>query len=120
MNRAHLLIVEDEYLAAEALRDALMAAGAYCIHAVPSVRAALEVLLEHRIDAAVLDVDLRGENSTPVADALSLARIPFVFFTGGTGTAVGPAHKDVTLVQKPAVEQLIGIVSGFCTRVAGG
>lgn len=116
MNRTSLLIVEDEYLAAEAL----MAAGASVIHAVPTVGAALQVLLEPRIDAAVLDVDLRGENSDPVADALSLARIPFVVFTGGSGTAVSDAHRDVALVRKPAVEPLVDLVASLRRRPAAG
>ena len=116
MNRSNLLIVEDEYLAAEALREALMAAGACCIHAVPSVRAALQVLLDHRIDAAVLDLDLASENSNPVADALSVARIPFVFFTGGTGKAIAEAPRGAAMVRKPAIDQLIAIVTGLCAQ----
>lgn len=114
MNSASLLIVEDEYVAAEALREALLSAGALCIHAAPTVRAALQVLLEHRIDAAVLDVDLVGETSNPVADALSRARIPFVFFTGGTGHAVGEDHRDIPVVRKPAMGRLIRMLSSIC------
>ena len=114
MNSARVLIVEDEYVVAEALREALLSAGALCIYAVPTVRAALQVLLEHRIDAAVLDVVLEGETSNPVADALSQARIPFVFFTGGTGHAVGADHRDVPLIRKPAMNRLIRMVSSIC------
>lgn len=113
MNSASLLIVEDEYAAAEALREALLLAGALCVHAAPSVRAALQVLLDHRIDAAVLDVDLQGETSNAVADALSRARIPFVFFTGGTGQAVAEDHRNVPVIRKPAIARLLRMVASI-------
>ena len=34
------------------------------------------------IDAAVLDVNLKGQKSYPVADALAARGVPFVFSTG--------------------------------------
>ena len=58
MNRSNLLIVEDEYLVAEMLREALLDLGAETVHAVPSVRAALDVLEHHSITAAVLVASL--------------------------------------------------------------
>lgn len=120
MNSASLLIVEDEYAAAEALREALLSAGALCIHAAPTVRAALQILLDHTIDAAVLDVDLEGETSNPVADALSRARIPFVFFTGGSGHAVAEDHRDVPIIRKPGIARLIRKISSICRRPTTG
>lgn len=114
MNRADLLIVEDEYLVAEMLREALLDLGAETVHAVPSVRAALDVLEHHTITAAVLDLDLKGETSAAVADALVAARIPFAFFTGGTQSNLPAAHRSATVVRKPAIEKLLEIVGRMC------
>lgn len=114
MNRADLLIVEDEYLVAEMLREALLDLGAETVHAVPSVRAALDVLEHHSITAAVLDLDLKGETSAAVADALVAAHIPFAFFTGGTQSNLPVAHRSATVVRKPAVEKLLEVVGQMC------
>lgn len=116
MNRADLLIVEDEALVAEMLREALLDLGADTVHAVPSVRAALDVLDHHPITAAVLDLDLEGETSAAVADALVAARIPFAFFTGGSQANLPAAHRAATVVRKPAIEKLLDVVEEMCGR----
>ena len=114
MTGAGLLIVEDEYLVAEMLREALLDAGAETVHAVPSVRAALDVLDHHAITAAVLDLDLKGETSAAVADALVAARIPFAFFTGGTQANLPVEHRSALVVRKPAIEKLLDVVGRMC------
>ena len=116
MNGAGLLIVEDEYLVAEMLREAMLDLGAGSVHAVPSVRAALDVLGQHAITAAVLDLDLKGETSTAVADALVAAHIPFAFFTGGTQSNLPVEHRSAIVVRKPAIEKLLDVVSEMCGR----
>lgn len=56
--------------------------GCSTIESSATVAGAL-VLLEHRsFDAAILDVNLGGERSYPIADALIQAGIPFLFSTG--------------------------------------
>lgn len=114
MNGAGLLIVEDEFLVAEMLREALLDAGARTVHAVPTVRAALEVLRQHPITAAILDLDLRGETSAAVADALVAAHIPFAFFTGGTQANLPAEHRSAVVVRKPAIEKLLCVVRQQC------
>ena len=44
----------------------------------PSVAVALALIENQRPDAAVLDVSLRGEEVTPVAQALRAMEVPFV------------------------------------------
>lgn len=43
-----------------------------------TVQGALEVLAQTHPDACVLDVNLRGEHSAPVAAALKAHQVPFV------------------------------------------
>lgn len=50
----------------------------------------------------MLDVNLEVETSLPVADALRVAGIPYVFATGyGEQLKLPPEHDGVPVVQKP-------------------
>ena len=70
-----VLVVEDEYFLADDIARALVGLGAETVGPVPTREQALAHLEGGgRIDACVLDLNLRGEMAFPVADAL-LARI---------------------------------------------
>ena len=102
-----ILVVEDDYFTAELLRSELEAEGATVVGPAPRVGDALDLLArEAPPDAAVLDVDLDGETSCPVADALRHRNVPFVLVTGygrrDLPTAYGRAlhlHKPVSVHQ---------------------
>ncbi|MFM0052465.1 response regulator [Caballeronia grimmiae] len=78
------MVVEDDYLVALGLSAVLAEAGAHVVGPVAGPREAVALIEESRetVDAAVLDVDLNGEKSYPVADALALRDIRFIFATG--------------------------------------
>jgi DNA-binding LytR/AlgR family response regulator len=98
-----LLLVEDEFLIAEDLKVSLEALGVEVIGPAGSVEEALR-LIDHdaaRLDAAVLDINLRGERVFPVADALAARNIPFVFTTGYEGIALPHAYARVARCEKP-------------------
>lgn len=83
LRNCRILVVEDEYLLADDLCHALEEAGAIVLGPVPGVEEALALIeAESRIDAAVLDVNLRGDMVFPVADALHARNVPFAFATG--------------------------------------
>ena len=97
-----ILIVEDEPLIAMMLEDFLDALGRAVAGTADSVSAALELVEGGGIDAAILDVNLRGgEQCWPVADALVAAGIPFVIATGGAGDMIAEAHRDRPVLSKP-------------------
>lgn len=73
-----VLIVEDEYLIALELKGMLERQGWRVIGPVPSVRQALDVLEQELPSAALLDVNLRGEPVTAVAETLKARNVPFV------------------------------------------
>ena len=77
-----ILVVEDEFLIALELDEALRNAGYQVLGPASSVSAALELLQSERPDAAVLDVNLAGEWVTPVAEALRGMLVPFILATG--------------------------------------
>ena len=77
-----ILVVEDEMLVLMNIEIALEDLGCSRILAAASVAEGLALLEVHPFDAALLDVNLGGEKSFPVADALIERGIPFAFATG--------------------------------------
>ncbi|WP_025601115.1 hypothetical protein [Burkholderia sp. WSM2230] len=61
---------------------------------------------EH-IDAAILDVDLNGEKSYSVADALASRHIRFIFATGYGTDAVDDPYRHYPRCQKPFDHQML-------------
>lgn len=97
-----ILVVEDEYLIADAMQLGLEDEGAVVLGPAPSVRKALR-LLEGApdLDGAVLDMNLGDERVFPVADALQARGIPFLFTTGYDAAAVPLAWRHVQRLEKP-------------------
>lgn len=96
-----ILVVEDEALVAMLVEDALLDAGALVIGPAATVAEALALLEHETPDAAVLDLNLAGETSTPVADALALRGIPFVVATGYGADGLPAGHITVPVLAKP-------------------
>jgi CheY-like chemotaxis protein len=104
-----ILIVEDSYLLARTLEDMLTEAGANVVAIAPSVAVALKEIERHAIDVACLDIDLGCETSFPIADALAMRGIPFVFVSACDSGVVPPAHRHRPFVSK--VEAHLTLVS---------
>ncbi len=97
-----ILLVEDEPLIAMMLEDFLEVLEKTLAGTADTVAAALALIAAGGIDAAILDVNLRGgEQSWPIADALAAQGIPFVFATGGTQDGLVEAHRDRPTLAKP-------------------
>ncbi|KQT33005.1 transcriptional regulator [Sphingomonas sp. Leaf412] len=97
-----VLLVEDEPLIAMMLEDFLDALDQGLAGTADSVAAAVAIVEAGNVDAAILDVNLRGgEKSFAVADALAAKDIPFVFATGGSGDEITPEHRDRPRLSKP-------------------
>ena len=97
-----ILIVEDEYLIAMSLQDALENAGSVVVGPVPSVDKAIKTIeSEPHIDAAILDVNLGGVLAYPVADMLIARKIPFVFTSGYEDNVLRNRYAQVKNCPKP-------------------
>jgi CheY-like chemotaxis protein len=78
-----VLVIEDEFLVAAAIETVLQAMGHDVLGPVATVEAAIATLGKDAIpDVAIVDLNLRGKASAPVAEELSRLNIPFVFATG--------------------------------------
>jgi DNA-binding response OmpR family regulator len=77
-----ILVVEDEYLLASALAEWLELMDMSVVGPAASIADALSLIARENIDFAIVDVNLRGTMSFPVAEALAARGVPFVFASG--------------------------------------
>jgi DNA-binding LytR/AlgR family response regulator len=97
-----ILVVEDNFLIAETLRDLLIENGCEVVGPVGRLKAALALAADEVFDGAFLDINLAGEQCFPLADVLQERQVPFVFLTGYGDAAIVPdALRDVPLLAKP-------------------
>ncbi len=106
-----ILVVEDDYMIAYDMVDALRAAGAVPVGPVGRMGDTLKLLrTEAALDGAVLDVDLHGTPSYPIADALIANGVPFVFATGFSAEALDPAYRHHPRLEKPISERALAAI----------
>ena len=96
-----VLIVEDESMLVMLLEDLLPTLGYDVAGSAGSVEQALAALDEAPIDLAVVDVNLAGTPSFPVADALRERGVPFVFTTGYGQQGLPERFVDAPVLAKP-------------------
>ena len=110
-----VLIVEDEYMIADGLRDELERVGAVVLGPLASVEEALALLEEDvQVDGAVLDISLRGKPSYVVADELLRRNVPVVLATGYDQNALPERYQHLPVCLKPTPP---GLVSETITRL---
>ncbi len=104
-----ILVVEDEFLVAEYLGEILRSAGADVLGPVGRVAEALEFLRGNPgpLDAVVLDVNLHGQPSFPIADELIRLGVRFVFTTGYDSGAIDAAYRAYPRCEKPFREEAL-------------
>lgn len=95
-----VLLVEDEVMVSMMLEDKLEQAG-YRVLTAARLSDALELARRESIDVAVVDVNLAGEHSIPVADVLRERGIAFTFASGYGAEGVPEAYRGEKMLQKP-------------------
>lgn len=98
-----VLLVEDEFLIAADMIDFFEDLGASVVGPFGSVTTALEAIGRggSRFDIGVLDINLHGGRSWPVAEALSGLSIPFVFVTGYDADTMPEVYRSAPQCMKP-------------------
>lgn len=96
-----VLIVEDEGLISAQIEAVLDEAGCAVMGPAADVQEALALATGPPPDVAILDVNLAGERSDPVADALAARGIPFLFCTGYASGGAPERHRDAPVLNKP-------------------
>lgn len=106
--RLRILVVEDEMLVAMNVEDMLLELGHEVAGLASRLGPALALARESRFDAAMLDVNLAGEASFPVADILIERGLPFLFATGYGRQGIEERYRDFPLLQKPFRTEELG------------
>jgi len=102
-----ILIVEDEALVAMILEDQLADLGVSVAATCASVPDAMQAIENNAPQAAILDVNLRGQLVYPVADRLLDRGIPFVFVTGYGRESIDRRYSFVKVLEKPVERQAL-------------
>ncbi len=113
-----VLIVEDNYVVADALRYLIDGYQGSVTAIVPSVERAFEALASGPVDVAVLDINLHGTSVAPIAEHCRAHGIPFVFLTGYGNAELLPEHlRDEPRFDKPVEpERLVHELLALCAR----
>jgi DNA-binding LytR/AlgR family response regulator len=110
-----ILVIEDDFLVAQALTAVLEDAGAAVVGPIGWFDEAFDFVQRHRDDfnGAVVDIDLHGVKSYAIADALAEFNIGFVFATGYGLHAVHSDYQHYPRCEKPFnVNLLIQVLAG--------
>ena len=96
-----VLIVEDELMIRMLLEDMLEELGYTVAAEAGRIDEALDAIKNGGFDVAILDVNLNGENTAPIAEALAARGLPFVFATGYGEHGLPEAFRDRPTLKKP-------------------
>ena len=98
---SRILVAEDEMLIAMVVETVLGDADCQVVGPFGRLAQALKSAEQDAIDAALLDINLHGEQVFPVADVLTVRNIPFVFVTGYGAGGLPLRFRDSPTVTKP-------------------
>lgn len=115
-----VLIVEDEYLIAQDIKEMVLAFGGRPVGPVPSLQAARELSASQPVELALIDYNLRDEAALPLVEMLLSDGVATVIVTGYDHSALPARFADMPVVSKPpaksslkaAIVRAIGIARG--------
>ena len=96
-----VLLVEDEAMVAMLLEDLLADMGCVVVAAVSRIEEALAASQTLDFELAILDVNLDGRETYPVADAVAARNLPSVFVTGYGRSGLREAYRHLPVLTKP-------------------
>ena len=98
---ARVLIVEDEFLIADDLARELRSAGGEPVGPVGTIDQAEELIRLHPVDAAIVDVNLRGEMASELINRLAATDLPCLIVSGYGEDALPESVRGVPRLEKP-------------------
>ena len=96
-----VLVVEDDMLIAAYIEDVLQDLGCVVVGPVGKLDAAMQMANDEVLDAAILDVNVRGGHTYPVAERLRARGIPFALASGYGDWALPEAFRNQPRLTKP-------------------
>ncbi len=93
----------------------LEAAGFHVAGPAARVSDALAILNAEKVDAALLDMNIIGSTSIPIAERLAADGTPFIFVSGNDSTRLPEEFSGRPITTKPIdYQRLIGQVRVIC------
>ncbi|MGH6842289.1 MAG: response regulator, partial [Methylocella sp.] len=83
------------------IADALAELGCEVIGSAARFEEAIAKAKSLPFEVAILDVNLNGQLTFPIAEAISKRGLPFVWATGYGGASLPASHQNAPLLQKP-------------------
>ena len=110
-----ILILEDEPIIAFTLEDILLTIGCTHVTVAMNLAEAGTIAKGQDFDAAILDVNIQGKESYPVADELARLEVPYIFATGYGDLAHPDRHRNVPTLTKPySVQDVADALARMC------
>jgi CheY-like chemotaxis protein len=103
-----VLLVEDEAMIAMLVEDMLEDLGHDLAAVATRLEEALALSRSEAFDLAILDLNLGGVLTYPVADALRDKGVPFIFATGYGSSGLKDTYADLPTLQKPFNQEALG------------
>lgn len=100
-DKLKILIVEDESIVAMMVEDIIVDLGHEVCGTAGRLEEARKLAVELPIDFAIIDVNLNGQYTYPVAEALKARGVPFVFATGYGASGLKDEWRNHAVLQKP-------------------
>ena len=99
--KCRVLIVEDEAAVSILIEDMLLDLGVEIAGRASRLNPALRLAYEADLEAAILDINIGGVHSYPVADVLHSRGIPVIFATGYGSSVLPERLRSCQTLHKP-------------------
>jgi DNA-binding response OmpR family regulator len=115
--KRRVLVVEDDVLIGKLMTEVLRAHDITIIGPACTIQEAMQAIRTHVIDCALLDVNLREGEITPVAEELSRRSVPFIVMSGQSRYELLPALLAAAprLTKPFRVDELVSQVARSCS-----
>ncbi|WP_046117119.1 response regulator [Ensifer aridi] len=118
MRKLRVFLVEDEALVAMLIEDLLHDMGHDVGPVASRIEDALGTARNGHFDVAIIDLNLDGRSSYPIADILLERGVPFIFATGYGASGLDPRYSGTPVLVKPfAATELENILSMLQERI---
>jgi CheY-like chemotaxis protein len=110
VGNSHIFIIEDEPLIADELEEMVIALGYETGGIAYSLQPALAIIQNRgiQIDAAIVDISLRGELAYELCHALTDRGVPFAFATALTQEQIEAPWRLCPNIGKPFTTEIVG------------
>lgn len=98
---AQVLIVEDEFFLADDLARALRHEGGDPVGPAGTIEQAEELMKQRTVNAAIVDVNLRGDMASEFISRLVATDLPCLIVSGYAGDALPECLRGIPRLEKP-------------------